>query len=223
MRLPAGGWTCAETPERFAEFSSVGRRLGDRLYSTAPINEPWCVAWLSHYLGQHAPGLTDLHRRGARHAPRRPRPRALAWRPFARRTSGNVGAVCNMEYALPATDADADAPRPRRSTTASTTAGSRRDRRRASIRKTSSRGSRPSARGLAGRHGRNLRRRSTGSASTTTPASGCAAKARRLAPRRHRATDPCRRPTWAGRSARRASTTCCGGRWPTTPARRRSS
>jgi beta-glucosidase len=35
-------------------------RIGDRVWSAAPINEPWCVAWLSHFLGHHAPGLRDI-------------------------------------------------------------------------------------------------------------------------------------------------------------------
>jgi beta-glucosidase len=38
------------------------KNFGDRLYSVATINEPWCVAWLSHYLGVHAPGLKDIQR-----------------------------------------------------------------------------------------------------------------------------------------------------------------
>tara|TARA_X000000368_G_C22935204_1_gene669565 strand:- start:223 stop:1095 length:873 start_codon:yes stop_codon:yes gene_type:complete len=32
------------------------RKFSDRLHSIATINEPWCVSWLSHYLGEHAPG-----------------------------------------------------------------------------------------------------------------------------------------------------------------------
>ena len=35
-------------------------RIGDRVWSAAPINEPWCVGWLSHFLGHHAPGLRDI-------------------------------------------------------------------------------------------------------------------------------------------------------------------
>lgn len=35
-------------------------RLGDRITRTATINEPWCVSWLSHFEGQHAPGLRDI-------------------------------------------------------------------------------------------------------------------------------------------------------------------
>jgi beta-glucosidase len=103
-----GGWTVREIPERFAEFTRiVAERIGDRLFSVAPINEPWCVAWLSHYDGAHAPGLTDL---GA--AAKAMHHVCLAHGLSAEvlRDAGvrNVGAVCNMEDALPATDSGAD-------------------------------------------------------------------------------------------------------------------
>ncbi|GIT92067.1 beta-glucosidase [Jannaschia pagri] len=103
-----GGWTSREIPERFAEFSArVARRLGDRLWSTAPVNEPWCVAWLSHFHGYHAPGLADLtaaaramHHVGLAHG--------LSIQALRAEGVPNLGAACNMEYALPATDRDAD-------------------------------------------------------------------------------------------------------------------
>ncbi len=103
-----GGWTSREIPERFAEFSAiVGRRLGDRLYATAPINEPWCVAWLGHYLGQHAPGLTDLPA-AARAMHHVALAHGLSVQALRSEDVGNIGAVCNLEYALPATDEDED-------------------------------------------------------------------------------------------------------------------
>ena len=56
-----GGWTKRDTAKYFADYSEViMKNFGDRLYSIATINEPWCVAWLSHYLGVHAPGLKDI-------------------------------------------------------------------------------------------------------------------------------------------------------------------
>ncbi|MCK0166599.1 GH1 family beta-glucosidase [Jannaschia sp. S6380] len=99
-----GGWTVREIPERLADLATVvARRLGDRLYSTAPINEPWCVAWLSHYHGDHAPGTTDLgaaaramHYVGLAHG--------LCLSALRAEGVANLGAVCNMEYALPADD-----------------------------------------------------------------------------------------------------------------------
>lgn len=56
-----GGWTNRATAEAFADFAQVVMtRLGDRVTRTATINEPWCVSWLAHYLGHHAPGLRDI-------------------------------------------------------------------------------------------------------------------------------------------------------------------
>jgi len=56
-----GGWTNRDTAERFADYADVVlARIGDRVAKTATINEPWCVSWLSHFEGQHAPGLRDI-------------------------------------------------------------------------------------------------------------------------------------------------------------------
>ncbi|MDC3081706.1 family 1 glycosylhydrolase, partial [Paracoccaceae bacterium] len=56
-----GGWAKRDTAKYFADYCEVlMKNFGDRLYSVATINEPWCVAWLSHYLGVHAPGLKDI-------------------------------------------------------------------------------------------------------------------------------------------------------------------
>ena len=56
-----GGWRNADMPHWFADFTeTVMRRIGDRVWSAAPINEPWCVGWLSHFDGAHAPGLRDI-------------------------------------------------------------------------------------------------------------------------------------------------------------------
>ena len=55
------GWQNRQTAQYFAEYTDlIMRHFGDRLYSIAPVNEPWCVSWLSHYWGHHAPGLTDI-------------------------------------------------------------------------------------------------------------------------------------------------------------------
>ncbi len=52
-----GGWKNRDTTKWFADYTDiVMRKFSDRLFSVATINEPWCVAWLSHYLGEHAPG-----------------------------------------------------------------------------------------------------------------------------------------------------------------------
>jgi beta-glucosidase len=103
-----GGWTVRETPERFARFAEVvADRIGDRLFSVAPVNEPWCVSWLSHYHGYHAPGIADLalaaksmHYVSLAHG--------LAAEVLHAKGVRNVGAACNLEYSLPLRDTDED-------------------------------------------------------------------------------------------------------------------
>lgn len=56
-----GGWANRDTAFRFADFAAeISRRLGDRVEAVATINEPWCVSWLSHFWGVHAPGMRDI-------------------------------------------------------------------------------------------------------------------------------------------------------------------
>ena len=103
-----GGWRNAEMPDWFAEFTEViMRRIGDRVWSAAPINEPWCVGWLSHFDGQHAPGLRDIrataramHHVLVSHGRSIEVMRGLGMR--------NLGAVCNFEWSTPASDAPED-------------------------------------------------------------------------------------------------------------------
>jgi beta-glucosidase len=103
-----GGWTNRDTAARFADFAEViTRRLGDRVASVATINEPWCVAWLSHFIGAHAPGQRDI-RAAARamhhillaHGQAMTRLRAMG--------QPNLGIVLNFEHATPASDSPAD-------------------------------------------------------------------------------------------------------------------
>ena len=96
-----GGWRNADMPKWFGDYTeTVMTRLGDRIWSTAPINEPWCVGWLSHFLGLHAPGLRDIrataramHHILVAHGTAIQAMRALG--------AQNLGAVCNFEWATP--------------------------------------------------------------------------------------------------------------------------
>jgi len=109
-----GGWANPDISRWFADFADImGRRLGDRLHATATINEPWCVSWLSHFLGHHAPGLRDIRATArAMHHVCLAHGRAVA----ALRAAGvgNIGAVTNMEYTRPADDSPGAADAARR-------------------------------------------------------------------------------------------------------------
>lgn len=99
-----GGWRNRDIAAAFGEFCDViMRRIGDRLWSAAPINEPWCVGWLGHFQGHHAPGLRDI--RATAHAMHHIL-LAHGTAVQAMRAAGvkNIGAVCNLEYATPADD-----------------------------------------------------------------------------------------------------------------------
>lgn len=103
-----GGWRNRDIAAWFGDFTQVIMdRIGDRMWSVAPINEPWCVSWLSHFEGHHAPGLRDI----------RATARAMHHVMLAQGTSlkimrdiglQNLGAVCNFEWAGPASDSPQD-------------------------------------------------------------------------------------------------------------------
>jgi beta-glucosidase len=104
-----GGWSNRDTCHRFADYAEVvTRRIGDRMATIATINEPWCVAWLSHFMGAHAPGLRDI-RAAARamhhvlvaHGLAIERMRAIG-------ATAPLGIVLNFDHATPASDAPGD-------------------------------------------------------------------------------------------------------------------
>ncbi|MDD9910049.1 MAG: GH1 family beta-glucosidase [Ahrensia sp.] len=102
-----GGWQNRDIAGRFADYAQiVMKRLGDRIDAAATFNEPWCIAWLSHFLGHHAPGLRDI--RAAAHAMHHTllahgRAVEAMWAMGA----SNIGVVMNFEYAQAADDSDA--------------------------------------------------------------------------------------------------------------------
>jgi beta-glucosidase len=103
-----GGWTNRDTCHRFADFSeAITRRLGDRVAAIATINEPWCVAWLSHFWGIHAPGLRDI-RATARAMHHILLAHGLAVERLRGMGQPNLGIVLNFDHASPATDSPDD-------------------------------------------------------------------------------------------------------------------
>ena len=99
-----GGWTNPDVADWFADFTEViTKRIGDRVEAVATLNEPWCVAFLSHFLGHHAPGLRDIraasramHHVMKAHGRAMTRLRALG--------QDNCGIVLNFDRAQPADD-----------------------------------------------------------------------------------------------------------------------
>ncbi|MBL4872359.1 MAG: beta-glucosidase [Rhodobacteraceae bacterium] len=94
-----GGWTNPEIANWFGDYTDVVLdRIGDRVESVATLNEPWCVAWLSHFLGQHAPGLRDI-RAAARTMHHVLLAHAEAMDRMRSRGQKNLGIVLNFEHA----------------------------------------------------------------------------------------------------------------------------
>ena len=104
-----GGWMNREVTDLFADYAkAVINRIGDRVKTVATINEPWCVSYLSHFLGHHAPGLRDI-RATARsmHHVLLAHGKAIA----AMRAAGqdHLGIVLNLTEAVASSDSEADA------------------------------------------------------------------------------------------------------------------
>ena len=104
-----GGWMNRDITGWFAEYAALcARHYGDRVASIATINEPWCVAFLSHYLGIHAPGYRDMRAAArAMHHVLLAHGTAVA----ALRAEGgkNIGIVTNLQKCEPASDSAEDA------------------------------------------------------------------------------------------------------------------
>ncbi|OYU19926.1 MAG: beta-glucosidase [Rhodobacteraceae bacterium PARR1] len=103
-----GGWTNRDTCFRFADFAeAITRRLGDRVAAIATINEPWCVSWLSHFWGVHAPGQRDI-RATARSMHHILLAHGAAMERLRSMGQPNLGIVLNFDYAQAASDSAED-------------------------------------------------------------------------------------------------------------------
>ncbi|MDI6770025.1 MAG: GH1 family beta-glucosidase [Anaerolineales bacterium] len=113
-----GGWADRAIVDAFAHYANVvSRRLGDRVHHWITHNEPWCVSFLGHYTGEHAPGRRDLretlqvaHNVLLSHGAAVPILRANA-RPEHSRKGGTrtrVGITCNLTPGVPASDSESD-------------------------------------------------------------------------------------------------------------------
>jgi beta-glucosidase len=56
-----GGWDNRNTIDAFVRYSEVMfKEFNGKIKQWITLNEPWCVSFLSNYLGVHAPGNKDL-------------------------------------------------------------------------------------------------------------------------------------------------------------------
>ncbi|WP_410217000.1 GH1 family beta-glucosidase [Paracoccus sp. (in: a-proteobacteria)] len=99
-----GGWQNRDVAARFADLcTTINARIGDRVETAATLNEPWCIAWLSHFLGHHAPGLRDIHAasRAIHHVLLA---HGVAMQALRAQGARNLGIVLNFETSHPADD-----------------------------------------------------------------------------------------------------------------------
>ena len=93
-----GGWQNRDIADYFADYAEIMiKRMGDRLESVATFNEPWCITWLSHYHGIHAPGLRDI-RAATRASHHVPLAHAKAVSALRAMNQKNLGIVLNFEH-----------------------------------------------------------------------------------------------------------------------------
>ena len=107
-----GGWATRDIAGQFADYAAiVTRALGDRVANWITLNEPWCISFLSHEIGEHAPGLKNralamqaAHHCNLAHGQAVQAIRAATPRP----ADTKVGITLNYSTVLPLTDSAAD-------------------------------------------------------------------------------------------------------------------
>jgi beta-glucosidase len=56
-----GGWNRRETIEAFVAYAELMfQEFSGKIQYWITLNEPWCISYLSNYIGMHAPGFKDL-------------------------------------------------------------------------------------------------------------------------------------------------------------------
>jgi len=104
-----GGWTSRATVDAYLRYAeTVTKKLGDRVKDWMTHNEPWVVAYVGHFFGDHAPGLRDLktalavaHGILVSHGKAVPVIRAHC-------RGAQVGIVHNLEWVVPASQKEED-------------------------------------------------------------------------------------------------------------------
>ncbi|MEX0860467.1 MAG: family 1 glycosylhydrolase, partial [Cucumibacter sp.] len=103
-----GGWMNRDIALWLADYAAlVQRQYGDRLHAISTVNEPWCVAFLSHFLGEHAPGYRDL-RATARAMHHVLFAHGSAVKALRAEGAKKLGIVLNLQKCEPATPSEPD-------------------------------------------------------------------------------------------------------------------
>ena len=101
-----GGWQNRDTAHYMADYTDlIMRHFGDRLETVAPVNEPWCVSFLSHYWGHHAPGLMRLDA-AAKSMHYIQLAHGLSVQVMREAGHQNIGCVLNKEYGVPVDESE---------------------------------------------------------------------------------------------------------------------
>jgi beta-glucosidase len=106
-----GGWQAPDSVDWFAAYAAVAKEaLGDLVTMWTTLNEPYCVAFLGHGSGLHAPGIADpsVAHLAAHHLVLAHHAGAAALRSTRPRADDRIGAVLNVIPAWPAGDSDED-------------------------------------------------------------------------------------------------------------------
>lgn len=104
-----GGWGDRRSIAAFKAFAEVMfKEFGAKIKYWITFNEPWCLAFLSNYLGIHAPGYRDLqlaidisHHILVAHGEAVKRYRELGF-------TGQIGIAPNTSWGVPYTQSEAD-------------------------------------------------------------------------------------------------------------------
>ena len=104
-----GGWLNRETAYKFQDYVDlISQAFGDRVYSYATLNEPFCSSFLGYEIGIHAPGKVgeEFGRKAAHHLLLA---HGLAMKVLAKNSPNSKnGIVLNFTPCYPASDTPAD-------------------------------------------------------------------------------------------------------------------
>jgi beta-glucosidase len=104
-----GGWLNRETAYKFRDYADlISQAFGDRVYSYATLNEPFCSSFLGYEIGIHAPGKVgkEFGRKAAHHLLLA---HGLAMAVLAKNSpKSKNGIVLNFTPCYPESDTEAD-------------------------------------------------------------------------------------------------------------------